>query len=316
VRIAVLDDYQRVAPELADWSPLAGHEVAFFDTPFRDPEETARALEPFEVVCCMRERTPFPASLIERLPALRLLVTTGMRNAALDVDAAVARGITVCGTQGSGVSTAELTWGLIHAVIRHIPTEDANVKAGRWQTTVGADLAGRTLGILGLGRIGPTVARVGAAFDMRVIAWSPNLTAERAAAVGATLVGKRDLFEQSDVLSIHLVLADSTRGLVGREELAAMKPGAILVNTSRGPIVDEAALLAELERGTIGGAGLDVYGREPLPSDHPLRRAPRTVLTPHLGYVTEENLRLFYRETVEDVAAWLAGAPIRVIAAP
>jgi phosphoglycerate dehydrogenase-like enzyme len=316
VRIAVLDDYQRVAPQMADWSPLAGHEIAVFDRPFRSLDETAVALEPFEIVCCMRERTPFPAALLARLPALRLLVTTGMWNAAIDVEAATAQGITVCGTGGSGTSTAELTWGLIHAAIRHIPIEDANVREGRWQTTVGTDLAGKTLGVLGLGRIGTAVARVGAAFDMRIVAWSPNLTAERAAEVGAMFVERDTLFATADVLTIHLVLAPTTRGLVGAGELAAMKPDAVLVNTSRGPIVDEVALLDALDRGTIAGAGLDVFETEPLPADHPLRRAPRTVLTPHVGYVTRENYRLFYGETVEAVAAYLAGSPVRVIAAP
>ncbi len=316
VRIAVLDDYQRVAPEMADWSPLAGHEIAVFDRPFRSLDETASVLAPFEVVCCMRERTPFPAALLARLPALRLLVTTGMGNAAIDVGAATAHGITVCGTGGSGTSTAELTWGLIHAVLRHVPTEDANIREGRWQTTVGTGLAGKTLGVLGLGRIGTAVARVGAAFDMPVVAWSPNLTPERAAEGRATFVDRDTLFATADVLTIHLVLAQTTRGLVGARDLAAMKPEAILVNTARGPIVDEAALLDALERGTIAGAGLDVFDTEPLPAYHPLRRANRTVLTPHVGYVTQENYRLFYSETVEAVAAYLAGSPVRVIAAP
>lgn len=316
MRIAVLDDYQRVVPAMADWSPLAGHEISVFDAPFRSEDEAAIALAPFEVVCCMRERTRFPATLLERLPALELLVTTGMGNAAIDLDAATANGVTVCGTEGSGVSTGELTWGLIHAVLRHIPAEDANVRAGDWMTTIGQGLAGRRLGVLGLGRIGALVARVGAAFDMDVAAWSPNLTPERATAGGAAYVGREELFRTSDVLTIHLVLSPSTRGLVGAAELAAMKPDSVLINTSRGPIVDEQALLAALEQGTIGGAGLDVYDREPLPADHPLRRAPRTVLTPHIGYVTREVYEIFYAQTVEAVAAFLAGAPVRVIAAP
>jgi phosphoglycerate dehydrogenase-like enzyme len=313
MRIAVLDDYQRVAPDLADWTPLAGHEIAFFDAPFRDEEEVARALGPFEVVCCMRERTRFPASLLERLPALELLVTTGMGNAAIDLEAAAGRGVTVCGTEGSGVSTAELTWGLILALLRHLPTEDANVRGGGWQMTIGSGLSGRTLGLVGLGRIGQAVARVGTAFDMRVVAWSPNLTQERAGSAGAELLDRAALFAQSDVVSVHLVLGETTRGLVGAAELAAMKPGAVLVNTSRGPIVDEGALLGALLDGSLGGAALDVFDREPLPSDHPLRRAPRTVLAPHIGYVTEENYRVFYAQTVEAVAAYLGGAPVRVL---
>jgi phosphoglycerate dehydrogenase-like enzyme len=301
---------------MADWGALAGHEISVFDVPFRSEDEAAAALAPFEVVCAMRERTAFPATLLARLPALRLLVTTGMGNASIDMAAAAGRGITVCGTEGSGVSTGELTWGLIHAVLRHIPTEDANVRAGGWMTTIGRGLAGRRLGVLGLGRIGTAVARVGAAFDMDVVAWSPNLTPERAAAGGAALVSREELFATADVLTIHLVLSDTTRGLVGAVELAAMKPDAILVNTSRGPIVDETALLDALERGALAGAGLDVFGREPLPVDSPLRRAPRTVLTPHLGYVTEEVYRVFYAQTVEAVVAYAAGAPVRVLAAP
>jgi phosphoglycerate dehydrogenase-like enzyme len=316
VRIAVLDDYQRIAPTMADWGPLAGHEIAVFDVPFQSEDEAASALAPFEVVCCMRERTRFPGSLFGRLPSLELLVTTGMGNAAIDLEAAVASGVTVCGTEGSGVSTGELTWGLIHAVLRHIPTEDANVRSGGWMTTVGRGLSGKRLGVLGLGRIGTAVARVGAAFDMDVVAWSPNLTPERAAAGGARHVSREELFATADVLTIHLVLSESTRGLVGAEELAAMKPEAVLVNTSRGPIVDEDALLTALEQGAIGGAGLDVYGAEPLPTEHPLRRAPRTVLTPHVGYVTEEVYAVFYAQTVEAVAAYFAGRPVRVIAAP
>ena len=309
-RIAVLDDYQRAAHGLADWSRLRGHEVTFFHEPLDDP---AQALERFDVVCAMRERTAFPAELFDRLPGLRLLVTTGMRNAAVDMDAAAAHGVTVCGTEVPSTPTAELTWGLILALARRIPVEDRGMREGGWQTTVGIDLAGKTLGILGLGRLGSIVAGYGEAFRMRLVAWSENLTAERAAECGAELVAKDELFSGADVVTIHLVLSRRTRGLVGARELGLMRPTAFLVNTSRGPIVDETALLDALDAGTIAGAGIDVYDREPLPADHPLRRAPNTVLTPHLGYVTEDTYRVFYGQTVDDVEAWLAGTPVRVI---
>jgi phosphoglycerate dehydrogenase-like enzyme len=316
VRIAVLDDYQRVAASFAEWGFLAPHEVTFFHEPLGGVEAATAALEPFDIVAAMRERTPFPAALLGRLPRLRLLVTTGMRNAAIDLDAAAARGITVCGTEALAHPTAELTWALILALARHVAEEDRNVRDGGWQQSIGVPLSGRTLGVLGLGRLGSAVASIGKAFGMRVIAWSPNLTAERAAAAGAELVDRERIFSEADVLTIHLVLSDRTRGLVGAPELALMKPTALLVNTSRGPLVDEPALLSGLEAGRIGGAALDVYAVEPLPLDHPLRRAPRTLLTPHLGYVTEDNYRVFYEQTVEAIAAFLAGAPVRVIAAP
>ncbi len=313
-RVAVLDDYQRVAQRFADWSRLDGHELMFFHEPFADLDAAAKALEPFEIVCAMRERTPFTEELFARLPSLRLLVTTGMRNAAIDLDAAARHGVTVSGTGYAGAPTAELAWGLILALARRIPLEDAAMSAGGWQSTVGVGLEGRTLGIVGLGRLGSAVARIGAAFEMRLVAWSENLTAERAAECGAELVTKGELLGHADVVTIHLVLSDRTRGLIGARELALMKPTAFLVNTSRGPIVDEGALLDALRAGTIAGAGLDVYDREPLPADDPLRGAPNTVLTPHLGYVTEETYHLFYEQTVEDVEAYLAGAPVRVLA--
>jgi phosphoglycerate dehydrogenase-like enzyme len=310
VKIAVLDDYQGVAHRFADWSRLDEHEVSFFHEQLEDPGE---ALAGFEIVCAMRERTAFPAELFDRLPNLKLLVTTGRRNAAIDMEAAAAHGVTVCGTDVPGLSTAELTWGLILALARRIPTEDRNMREGNWQTTVGIDLAGRTLGIVGLGRLGSALARYGTAFGMRLVAWSQNLTPERATECGAELVEKDELFSTADIVTIHLVLSSRTRGLVGERELALMKPTAFLVNTSRGPIVDEAALLAALEALEIGGAAIDVYDREPLPADHPLRRAPNTVLTPHVGYVTEDTYRVFYGQTVENVEAWLAGEPLRVI---
>ncbi len=309
-RIAVLDDYQRVATRFADWSRLDGHEVTFFHEPLDDP---ARVLEPFDVVCAMRERTPFPAEVLERLPNLRLLVTTGMRNASIDLDAAARQGVIVCGTDGSWQATTELAFGLMLALARRIPREDASIRAGGWQTTVGVGLDGRTLGIVGLGRLGSAAARIGAAFGMRLSAWSQNLTAERAAECGAELVTRDELFADADFVTIHLVLSRRTRGLIGARELGLMKPTAYLINTSRGPIVDEGALLAALEAGTIAGAGLDVFDREPLPANHPLRTAPNTVLMPHLGYGVREVWAQFYPESVENALAFLDGRPARVM---
>jgi phosphoglycerate dehydrogenase-like enzyme len=313
-RIAVLDDYQSAAAGFADWSLVTGPvDVVEFADHLADEDALADRLTPFEVVVAMRERTPFPRTLLERLPHLRLLVTTGRRNASIDVAAAAERGITVCGTGSHAAGPVELTWALILAVARQVPLEDASVRAGGWQETVGTDLAGATLGVLGLGRLGERVARIGQAFDMDVVAWSQNLTGQRAAEVGVRLVDRDELFATADVLTVHLVLSDRTRGLVGRDELERMKPSAILVNTSRGPIVDEAALLDALSSSRIAGAGLDVFDTEPLAPDHPLRSAARTVLTPHLGYVTEKTYEIFFREAVEAVAAFLAGSPIRVL---
>ncbi|WP_347057345.1 D-2-hydroxyacid dehydrogenase family protein [Blastococcus sp. HT6-30] len=313
-RIAVLDDYQSVAAEFTDWSQLPEPaEVVEFHDSVADPDAIAARLAPFEVVVAMRERTRFSREVLERLPNLRLLVTTGMRNKSIDVEAAAELGVTVCGTGASGTATVELTWALILATVRHLPQEDAAMRAGGWQTTIGGDLAGATLGVIGLGRIGSQVARIGAAFGMDVIAWSQNLTDERAAEVGARRVDKDELFATADVATIHLLLSKRTRGLIGADDLALMKHTAVLVNTSRGPIVDEVALVDVLRRGAIAGAGLDVYDSEPLPRDSPLRELRRAVLTPHLGYVTRGTYELFYREAVEDVAAFLAGAPVRVI---
>ena len=313
-RVAVLDDYQKVAESLADWGSLPdGTEVVFFSYHLTDEEALVERLVDFDIVVLMRERTPFPRSLIKHLPRLKLIVTAAMRNAVIDVEAARDHGVVVCGTEGSGRATLDLTWGLILALIRHLPTEDAALRAGRWQTTIGVDLEGRTLGVLGVGRLGSRVARVGHAFDMDVIAWSENLTAERAAEVGVTRVDRDELFERSDILTIHTVLSGRTRGLVGRRELGLMKPTAYLINTSRGPIVDEAALNDALRSGQIAGAGLDVFDVEPLPMWHPLRSAPHTVLTPHIGFVTQETYRQWYGGAVEDIAAFLAGSPIRVL---
>jgi phosphoglycerate dehydrogenase-like enzyme len=312
-RVAILDDYQDVARRLADWKSLPAEVVVFRDH-LSDESKVADRLADFDVVVAMRERTPFPRSLFERLPRLRLLVTTGMRNASIDLRAAADRGVVVSGTAGLPSPTAGLTWALILALVRHVPREDRATREGRWQETLGTTLKGRTLGVLGLGQLGSRVARVGKAFEMDVIAWSQNLTAERAAAVGATLAGSRDeLLARADVVTIHLVLSDRTRGLVGARELGLMRPTAYLVNTSRGPIVDEGALIATLHAGKIAGAGLDVYDEEPLPADHPLRRLPNTVITPHLGYVTEETYQIFYSQALEDIRAFLAGAPVRVL---
>jgi phosphoglycerate dehydrogenase-like enzyme len=311
MKIVVLDDYQRVARSYGPFDTL-GAEVEVRHEHIDDRYELAEALRGAEVVVAMRERTPFPAGVFDRLSDLRLLVTTGMANAAIDLAAAAAHGVTVCGTEMSGAAnTAELTWALILACRRHVVTEDRALREGRWQTTVGTDLAGSTLAVLGLGRLGTQVARIGLAFGMRVIAWSEHLTADRATTAGATLVGKDELFATADVLTVHLKLGDRTRGMIGAAELAAMKPSAILVNTSRGPIVDQNALVAALTAGTIAGAGLDVFDTEPLPVGNPLRGAPNTVLTPHLGYVTEGGLRTMYEQVVEDIAAWRSGAPIR-----
>jgi phosphoglycerate dehydrogenase-like enzyme len=313
-RVAILDDYQGVARRMADWTSLpAGTEVVVFADHLKDVAAVAGRLADFDAVVAMRERTAFPRALLEKLPRLKLLVTTGMRNASIDVRAAVERGVLVCGTAGLPYPTAELTWGLILALLRRIPTEDRATREGRWQVSCGLGLNGKTLGVVGLGNLGSRVARVGRAFEMEVLAWSQNLTAARAAEVGATLVTRDELLARADVVSIHLVLSDRTRGLLGARELSLMKPTAHLVNTSRGPIVDEAALVGALRSGTIAGAALDVYDDEPLPHDHPLRDLPNTVITPHLGYVTEEGYRIFYGQALEDVKAWLAGRPVRVI---
>jgi phosphoglycerate dehydrogenase-like enzyme len=313
-RIAILDDYQDAARRLADWARLpAGAELTVFRDHLADLHAVAARLADFDVVVAMRERTPFSRALLERLPRLRLLVTTGMRNAAIDLQAAVDRGVVVCGTGGLPYPTAELAWGLVLSLMRCIPREDRATREGRWQETVGLGLNGKTLGVLGLGTLGSRVARFGRAFEMEVLAWSQNLTAERAAELGAVRVEKDDLLARSDVVSIHLVLSERTRGLIGARELGLMKRTAYLVNTSRGPIVDETALVRALREGTIAGAGLDVYDEEPLPLDHPLRGLPSTVITPHLGYVTEETYRIFYGQALEDILAFLRGEPVRVL---
>lgn len=315
VAIALIDDYQNVALRMADWSRLQqGHRVVTFSERLVGVDAVAKALAEFEVIGIMRERTPFTRAVFERLPKLKLLVTTGKRNASIDLAAAKDHNVTVCGTGGGGLATAELAVGLILGLARHLREEfHAMRPGGAWQTTVGLTLEGRTLGIIGLGNLGQRVARIGKAFGMDVIAWSQNLTAERAAEHGVARVDKDELFRRADVISIHSVLSERTRGLVGARELALMQPTAFLINTSRGPIVEEAALLAALRDKRIAGYGGDTYDAEPLPADHPLRSEPRALLTPHLGYVTEETYRSFYSGMVAAIEAWLAGKPVGVL---
>ncbi|MHB1304276.1 MAG: D-2-hydroxyacid dehydrogenase family protein [Acidiphilium sp.] len=317
MRVAVLDDWQGVAREMTHWSALeARAEIVFFTEAFSDEDDAARQLADFDVLMPMRERTAFPEALIVRLPRLRLFAMTGRRGGSLDLTAMRRHGITICYADGAdaGEATAELTLGLILAAARAIPIGDAAIRAGGFQAGVpaGFQLAGKTLGVIGFGRLGSRLARYAQALEMKVLAWSENLTVEKADSGGAKLVSKARLLAESDVISLHLVLSARTKGVIGAGELAAMRQGAILVNTSRGPLVDEAALIAALETGRIVAA-LDVYDREPLPANHPFRTLPNTILTPHLGYVTAETLRSFYRQGVENVLAFLDGKPIRVL---
>ena len=313
-RCAIIDDYQGCALGMADWDALAADvEVEAFRDHVSDEDELARRLAGFEIVCAMRERTPFPRSLFEKLPGLELLLTSGMRNLSIDGAAAAEHGVTVCGTPSVGTPTAELAWGLILALARSIPVEDRTIRAGGWQETLGVSLEGKTLGVIGLGRLGSRVAGIGKAFGMEVVAWSQNLTEARCREVGVALADKDTLLRTADVVTIHLLLSERTRGLIRAPDLALLKNDAFLVNTSRGPIVDEAALTDALERRAIAGAGLDVFDIEPLPQDHPFRRLDNTVVTPHLGYVSVQNYRAYFPAMVEDIRAWLAGEPIRVL---
>jgi D-3-phosphoglycerate dehydrogenase len=315
IRAAILDDYQNVALSFADWSPIAKDvQVQVFNQPFKSRDEAIKALQGFAVIVGMRERTPFPRAVIEALPDLKLLITTGARNNSFDLKAAAERGVTVCGTSGFGSPTTGIVFGLMLELTRRIGFENARMKAGQpWQVTIGPDLEGMTLGVLGLGKLGQRSAAVAKAFGMNVIAWSPNLTPEKAQAAGASYASKEELFSKADVITIHVVLSDRSRGLVGAADLGRMKKTAYLVNTSRGPIVDEAALIAALKSKSIGGAGLDVFDVEPLPLDHPYRTMDNVVTTPHLGYVSTQNYAKYFPDVVADIRAFLDGKPVRVI---
>jgi phosphoglycerate dehydrogenase-like enzyme len=313
-RIVLLDDYQGIALDYGGWDRVPEEwQIVALEQHLDDPDELVAALGEAEIVVAMRERTALPATILDRLPELKLLITTGMGNVAVDVAAARRNGVVVCGTGMHPPGTAELSWGLILSLLRNIPAEDAAMRLGGWQNTIGGDLAGASLGLVGFGRLGRRMAPVAHAFGMEVLAWSENLDPEEARAAGVEPVTKQALFERSDIVSVHYKLSDRSRGLVGAAELAAMKPSAYLVNTSRGPLVDTDALVAALHAGEIAGAGIDVYDAEPLAPDHPLRDTPHTVLTPHLGYVTEDTYRVFFEDAVEDVLAYLDGAPVRVI---
>jgi phosphoglycerate dehydrogenase-like enzyme len=314
-RCAILDDYQNVALKVTDWSKVAGDlDIKVFNEHLGGAEHVIKALAGFEIVVAMRERTGFPRAVIEKLPDLKLLITTGMRNASIDVAAAKERGVVVCGTPAVGNPTAGIAVGLMLELTRRIGYENARMKAGvPWQSTIGLDLDGLTLGVIGLGKLGARVARIAKAFGMKVIAWSQNLTPEKCAEAGVDYASKDELFRQADFVSIHVVLSQRSRGLVGAKELGLMKPSAYIINTSRGPIIDEAALLAALKDKKIAGAGLDVFDVEPLPVDHPLRKLDNVVLTPHLGYVSLQNYQAYFAGVVDDIRAFLDGKPVRVM---
>ncbi len=314
-RCAILDDYQNVVLKSAEWSKLKGDlEIKVFNEHLGGPDKVIAALQGFQIVVATRERTGFPKQVIDALPELKLLITTGMRNASIDTEATKARGVVVCGTPNFGNPTSGIAIGLMLELTRHIGYENARLHAGAtWQSTIGPDLEGMTLGVLGLGRLGGDTANIAKAFGMKVIAWSQNLTPEKCAAAGVGYVGKDDLFRQSDFITIHIVLSPRSRGLVGTKELGLMKPSAFIINTSRGPIIDEAALLATLRDKKIGGAGLDVFDTEPLPLDHPLRKMDNVVITPHLGYVSTQNYEKYFAGAVEDIRGFLDGKPVRVM---
>ena len=313
-RVALLDDYQNVALDYADWRRLPeDYQVEVFSDHLTDEDALVERLAPFEGIQAMRERTPFPGSLLERLPNLKYLITTGARNAAIDVEACTRLGIVCSGTGYRERATSELTWGLIHCLMRDLPGEIQAVRDGAWQIGVGLDLEGATLGLLGLGRIGGQMAAVANAFGMNVLAWSQNLTEERARECSVHRVSKEELLERSDIVSVHVVLSERTRGLIGRIELERMQPTAFLINTSRGPIVDEQALAEALHSGQIAGAGIDVFAEEPMAADHPFRGVKNLIVTPHIGYVTAGTYRVFYGDTVDNILGWLAGHPPRVI---
>jgi phosphoglycerate dehydrogenase-like enzyme len=306
MKVAVLDDYQNVALQLADWSGVRRHaEITVFNDHLADPSAVVERLRPFDAVCVMRERTPLTREILQQLPNLKLIASTGPRNASIETQTAADLGIAVTATGYDSTPTVEFTWSLILASMRGIDREAASLRAGGWQTGLGSNLRGKNLGIVGLGNIGREVARIGLAFGMKVIAWSQNLTEEKASAAGATLVGKQTLFREADVVTVHLVLSSRTRGVVGAPELALMKPTARLINSSRGPIVDQAALIKVLQARTIAGAAVDVFDTEPLPADHPFRTLDNLLATPHIGYVTEELYRTFYGDAAASIAAWL-----------
>jgi phosphoglycerate dehydrogenase-like enzyme len=313
IRVAILDDYQNAALEAANWNSLSDCEVSVFDNHIADPEKLFETLMPFDVIVAMRERTPFPKSLLDRLVNLKLLVTTGMRNLAIDMEAARDAGVVVCGTEMLGYPAYEHAWALILALTKQIAREDQVMKTGGWQQGYGVGLNGKTLGVIGLGKLGAQLVRVGLAFNMNVVAWSENLTDERAAEVGVQRVSKEELLRTADIISIHMVLSDRTRDLIGAAELAMMKPSAYLVNTSRGPIINEAAMINALKSDAIAGAGLDVFDVEPLPKDHDLRQLPNVVLTGHTGFVVRELHQLVYSQSVENIQAWMSGTPLRVL---
>ena len=315
LRCAILDDYQNVVLKVVDWSKVKGDvEFKVFNEHLGGPDEVIAALQGFQIVVAMRERTGFPKQVIDALPDLKLLITTGMRNASIDTEAAKARGVTVCGTSSFGSPTSGIAIGLMLELTRHIGYENARLHSGAtWQTTIGPDLEGLTLGILGLGKLGVRTANIAKAFGMKVIAWSQNLTPEKCQEAGVGYVSKDDLFRQSDFISVHVVLSQRTRGIVGAHEIGLMKPSAFLINTSRGPIIEEAAMLAALRDKKIAGAGLDTFDVEPLPLDHPLRKMDNAVITPHLGYVSEQNYRGYFSGVVEDIRGFLDGKPVRVM---
>lgn len=313
IRVAVLDDYLGIAMTSAPWDSMKDVEVSVFNEPIVGQDELAEILAPFQIVCLMRERTAIPASLLRRLPELRLIATSGMQNQAIDIQAANALGIIVSGTSSLVRATVEMTWALILGAARSVAIHDRAMREGAWQRRLGLGLSGRRLGVIGLGKNGSEVAQLGLAFKMDVVAWSHNLTTERAAEVGATLVSKNELLRTSDVITIHLRLSERTRGLIDEDAFQRIRPSAILVNTSRGPIIDEAALVRALDDGRIRMAALDVYDQEPLPRRHPLRQREDVLLSPHTGYVTDDNMKAFYRETVENIEAFLSGTPLRVL---
>ena len=314
-RCAILDDYQNVVLNVTDWSKVAGDlDIKVFNEHLGGPDNVVKALQGFDIVCAMRERTPFPRAVIEKLPDLKLLITTGLRNASFDVAAAKERGVVVCGTPSVGNPTSGIAIGLMLELTRRIGYENPRMKAGLpWQTTIGMDLDGLTLGVLGLGKLGTRTAKIAQAFGMKVIAWSQNLTPEKCKEAGVEYVSKEDLFRRADFVTIHVVLSQRSRGLVGAKEIALMKPSAYIINTSRGPIIDEAAMLTALRDKKIGGAGLDVFDIEPLPTDHPLRKLDNVVLTPHLGYVATQNYQAYFAGVVDDIRAFIDGKPVRVM---